>query len=257
MRGPGWSLPWPSAGFNMEAVIISFLTFISTSLGGLFAVRNKYRLHLVMSFTAGVLLAVAFFDILPESLELITQNNFSITPFSIMVVLGFLAFHLIEKSLLIHHAHEEEYADHTHPTVGLVGAGGLSFHSFLDGVGIGLGFQINTHVGLLIALAVIAHDFSDGLNTVTIMLTHKNKAKRVYVMLLLDAVTPVLGAVSTLFFKISANALVMYLGFFMGFLLYIGASDLLPEAHSKHSSWKMLGLTILGTAFIFTITRFT
>lgn len=241
----------------MEAVAISFLTFISTSLGGLFAVKNKDRLHFVMSFTAGVLLGVAFFDILPEAVELISQHNFSITPFSLMIVLGFLLFHLIEKSLLIHHAHEEEYADHKHPTVGLVGAAGLSFHSFLDGIGIGLGFQVNPHVGFLIALAVIAHDFSDGLNTVTIMLTHKNKTKKAYAMLLLDAVTPILGAISTLFFKITPEALVMYLGFFMGFLLYIGASDLLPEAHSKHSSWRMLGLTILGAAFIFTVSRFT
>lgn len=241
---------------TMEAVLISFLTFLSTYLGGIFALKNRDKLHFIMSFTAGVLLGVSFFDILPEAINLINQNKLSITPFTIMIVSGFLVFHIIEKSLLIHHAHEEEYADHKHPTIGMVGAGGLSFHSFLDGIGIGLGFQVSTHVGLLISLAVIAHDFSDGLNTVTIMLNHKNKIGKAYAMLFLDAVTPILGALSTLLFKISADMLIMYLGFFIGFLLYIGASDLLPEAHSKHSSWKMVGLTILGSVFIFFVSRF-
>lgn len=219
------------------------------------AIKNREKLHFIMSFTAGVLLGVCFFDILPEAFNIIAENRLDVTPLTIMIVLGFLVFHLLEKSVVIHHAHEEEYADHKHPTAGMVGALGLSFHSFLDGVGIGLGFQVNPQVGLLIAFAVIAHDFSDGLNTVTIMLTHKNKAKKAFIMLALDAVAPILGVLSTFIFKIPANFLVMYLGFFIGFLLYIGASDLLPEAHSKHSSWKMLGLTVLGTAFIFVITR--
>lgn len=219
------------------------------------AIKNREKLHFIMSFTAGVLLGVCFFDILPEAFNIIAENKFDVAPLTVMIVLGFLAFHILEKSVVIHHSHEEEYADHKHPTVGLVGAFGLSFHSFLDGLGIGLGFQVNPHVGLLIAFAVIAHDFSDGLNTVTIMLTNKNKAKKAFAMLALDAIAPILGVLSTFIFKIPENILVMYLGFFIGFLLYIGASDLLPEAHSKHSSWKMLGLTVLGAAFIFAVTR--
>ncbi|OGE19626.1 hypothetical protein A3J19_01020 [Candidatus Daviesbacteria bacterium RIFCSPLOWO2_02_FULL_41_8] len=240
----------------MEAIVLSFLTFISTSLGGLVAIKNREKLHFIMSFTAGVLLGVCFFDIFPEAFNIISEHNLDITPFTIMIVLGFLAFHLVEKSVVIHHSHEEEYADHKHPSIGLVGAFGLTIHSFLDGVGIGLGFQVNFQVGLIIALAVLAHDFSDGLNTVTIMLNNKNKTKRTLAMLALNATVPILGTLSTFLFKIPVNFLIMYLGFFIGFLLYIGASDLLPEAHSKHSSWKMLGLTVLGAAFIFTVTRF-
>lgn len=241
----------------MEAVILSFFTFVSTMAGGFFGIRNRERLHYIMSFTAGVLLGVSFFDILPEAFKIISDYALNITPFSIFIVLGFLLFHILEKSVAMHHSHEEEYVDHKHPAIGLVGALGLSFHSFLDGVGIGLGFQVSPHVGLLIAAAVIAHDFSDGLNTVTIMLNHKNQAKNAYKLLLLDAITPILGALSTLLFKIPENVLVMYLGFFLGFLVYIGASDLLPEAHSKHSSWKMLGLTVIGAIFIYTVTLFT
>lgn len=242
---------------SMEAIILSFFTFFSTTLGGFFALRNRNKLHYIMSFTAGVLVAVCFFDILPEAFNMVREQNISIEPLTIAIVAGFLAFHILEKTVILHHAHEEEYAEHKHPTVGVLGAAGLSFHSFLDGVGIGLGFHVNPHVGLLIAVAVIAHDFSDGLNTVTLVLTHRNPAKKAFALLLLDATTPILGVLSTFLFSIPQNLLVLYLGFFAGFLLYIGASDLLPEAHSKHSSYKMIGLTILGVVFIFLVTRFT
>jgi ZIP family zinc transporter len=119
----------------------------------------------------------------------------------------------------------------------------------MDGVGIGLGFQVSPTVGALVALAVIAHDFTDGMNTVTLMLTHKNTARQATKFLLIDALAPVLGALSTLLFTVSESFLLAYLGFFAGFLLYIGASDILPEAHSKHSSWKTVVLTVLGTLF--------
>lgn len=241
----------------MEAILFSFLAFTSTIFGGLFSLKNKKSLHLIMSFTAGVLIAVCFFDILPEIFSIVSENKLDITPALIAIVAGFLVIHILEKIAVIHHAHEEEYADHKHPTVGLIGAGGLSFHSFLDGVGIGLGFQISSHIGLLIAIAVIAHDFSDGLNTVTLMLVNKNTTKKALMLLTVDALTPLLGVLSTRLFSIPNHVLILYLGFFAGFLLYIGASDLLPEAHNKHSSFKMIGLTILGVLFIFIITRFT
>jgi ZIP family zinc transporter len=74
--------------------------------------------------------------------------------------------------------------------------------------------------------------------------------------LLIDAFAPILGALSTLLFQISEAGLVLYLGFFAGFLLYIGASAILPEAHSKHSSYTTIALTVLGAAFMFVVTRF-
>ena len=145
---------------------------------------------------------------------------------------------------------------HKHPDIGVASALALAGHSFMDGVGIGLGFQVSPAIGILVAIAVISHDFTDGMNTVSLMLNNKNSDKKSKIFLLLDAITPVLGAASTLFFKVSPHFLVLYLGFFAGFLLYIGASDILPEAHSKQSSYQLMGLTILGTLFIFIITRF-
>ncbi len=241
----------------MNVILLSFGAFLSTLLGGFFAIKNKNRLHYIMSFTAGVLLAVCFFDIVPELFAITQEHNLDITNGLIALVVGFLVIHTLEKFALIHSHHETEYEEHKHPTVGVISASGLSFHSFLDGVGIGLGFHINPHVGFLIAIAVIAHDFSDGLNTVTLMLTHKNTIRKSLFLLILDAAAPILGALSTFLFVIPTSVLQLYLGFFAGFLLYIGASDLLPEAHSKHSSFSMIGLTVLGVAFIFLVTRFT
>jgi zinc and cadmium transporter len=240
----------------MEAVLLSIATFFSTGLGGFVSIKNKERLHSIMGFTAGVLLGVVFFDIFPEIIRLVNESGFSSTGAMIALVLGFLGFHILEKTILIHHSHEDEYSDHKHPHVGIISAIALAGHSFMDGVGIGVGFQINPGVGLLVAIAVIAHDFTDGMNTVSLVLTHKNSTGRAKWFLFADALTPVLGAASTLLFHFPERFLILYLGFFAGFLLYIGASDILPEAHSKHSSFKTIALTIIGALFIFIVTRF-
>lgn len=145
-----------------------------------------------MAFTAGVLLGVVSFDIFPEIVELVQKYGFNTTDAMVAMATSFLAFHLLEKTVLIHHAHEEDYAHHHHPNVGILSALALIGHSFLDGMGIGLGFQVSSEVGIMVAIAVISHDFTDGMNTVTLMLTHKNTAKKARVFLLLDAVAPIL-----------------------------------------------------------------
>lgn len=209
-----------------------------------------------MSFAAGVLLGIVSFDIFPEIISQITEHHFQSIQVMVALVAGFLAFHILEKSILMHHHHEEDFPAHKHPHVGVFSALALAGHSFMDGVAIGLGFQVNSIIGLVIAIAVISHDFTDGMNTVTLMLSHKNTDKKARIFLLLTAATPVLGVISTLFFTVPPYFLFLYLGFFAGFLLYIGASDILPEAHSEHSSYALIGLTLLGVVFIFTITRF-
>lgn len=239
----------------MAPVLLSAATFLSTLLGGLFALKRKDKLHRILGFTAGVILGVVAFDILPEIFTSLRHFNQSPTGPMLALVAGFLVFHIVEKSILIHHSQEGDYADHHHPQVGVASALALIGHSFLDGVGIGLGFQAGEAVGVAVAIAVIAHDFSDGLNTVSLMLMNHNTSRRSRLFLLLDALAPVFGALSTLLFTIPDKGLLLYLGFFAGFLLYIGASEILPEAHSKHSSYITICLTVLGSAFMFTVTR--
>jgi ZIP family zinc transporter len=241
----------------MLPIILSLATFISTLAGGLLGIKNKDRIHRFLGYTAGVLLGVVAFDLLPEVFESLQKLHMGPTAAMIALVCGFLGFHIVEKSILIHHNHEEEhYEAHKHPHVGVASALALIGHSFLDGVGIGLGFQASQEIGIAVAIAVIAHDFTDGLNTVNLLLLNKNKPRKAVFFLVADAMAPVLGAASTVLFTISDQLLVIYLGFFAGFLLYIGASEILPEAHSKHSSYKTIATTVLGVVFIYAVTRF-
>lgn len=236
-------------------LVFAILTFFSTLLGGLFSLRFQNKIHLILGFTSGVLLGVVAFDIFPEIIRLVNELHGNPQTPMLALVLGFLIFHISEKWLLIHHSQEEKYGPHKHPAVGKLSALALAGHSFLDGVGIGLGFQISQATGILVAFAVIAHDFSDGLNTVSLILINKNTNHTAFKFLLLDAVAPIFGVISTLFIAIPSNILVLYLGFFAGFLLYIGVADILPEAHAQHSSFKIIGATISGTAFIFFISK--
>jgi zinc transporter ZupT len=240
----------------MTPVLLSIATFLSTLGGGITALKNQKRLNYILGYTAGIILGVIAFDILPEIFKLVYANGIDPIKPMIALVIGFLLFHIVEKSILMHGAHESEYGAHHHPRVGVLSALALSAHSFLDGVGIGLAFQVNPTVGFAVAIAVIGHDFADGLNTVSLMISNKNSSKKALLLLLLDAIAPVLGAVSTLFFHLSAPNLVLYLGFFAGFLLYIGASDILPQAHENKSSKITILLTVLGVAFMFVVTRF-
>ena len=242
----------------MNAILLSFATFLSTFAGGLFALRFHDRLHYILSFTAGVLLGVVSFDILPEIFK--TAREQDVDPIGAMLALvsGFLFFHAIEKFILVHHVHKGAYADHRHPSAGVFSALALAGHSFMDGVGIGLAFQVSAAVGTFVAVAVIAHDFCDGLNTVSLMLLHHNTKARSLVMLATDALAPIAGATSTAWFRVPSPVLVLYLGFFAGFLLCIGASDILPEAHSRSESDTpavLIGLTTLGAAFIYVAVR--
>lgn len=231
------------------------LTFVSTLVGGLVGLKYKDKLHLVLGFTAGVLLGVVAFDIFPEIMRIVSKLGIDPSRPMLALVVGFLIFHILEKTLLIHHAHEDEYGPHKHPVVGVASALALIGHSFLDGVGIGLGFSISPGTGLLVATAVIAHDFSDGLNTVSLLLVHKNTNRRAVGFLVADALAPVVGAFSSSLLIWGQDKLVLYLGFFAGFLLYIGVADILPEAHSRHSSWLTISMTVLGVLLIFGVTR--
>lgn len=236
------------------------MTFISTGLGGLFALRHRDRLHLILGFTAGVILSVVAFDLLPEIFDLVRSTGASVNlPMGALVV-AFLLFHIAEKTVLLHGAHESEYGHNGHghahsndQNVGLASAIALCVHSFTDGLGIGLAFQVGTDVGIAVAVAVIAHDFADGLNTVSLMLAHGNSRKRALTLLAVDAVAPFLGVLVTLAFTIPDTTILVSLGAFCGVLLYIGAADILPEAHANHPSGWTLASTVFGAALMFVV----
>ena len=240
----------------MLAIIFTLLMFLAAVLGGLFAIKHhNTRFNHILGLTAGIILGVIAFDVLPEMFEIV--HEFELDPIWVMVtlVVGFLGFHIAEKMLLIHHQHETQYGKHRHPQVGVLSALAIGGHSLLDGVGIGLAFQVNPAVGVAVSIALIAHRFADGLNTATLMLAHKNSKSRALKLVLLNGALPLVGALSTLFFTLPEEFLAYYLAFFAGFLLYIGASDILPQAHDEKSDRTTIVLTVVGVAVMFVVTQ--
>lgn len=138
---------------------------------------------------------------------------------------------------------------------GKLAAGSLSLHSLFDGMAIGFAFKISDPVGIFVAVAVITHDFSDGLNTVIIVLKNNGKTSDAFKWLVIDSIAPVIGVVSTAFFKISESAFALILGLLSGLFFYIGASDLLPESQHEHPSMGTTVMTILGMTVIYFVTR--
>lgn len=237
----------------MTAVFVSLITFLSTGLGGFAALRLRDRLHLLLGFSSGAVVAVALFDVLPEVFKHVGEGP---VPVTVGTAVGFLVFYTMERFTSMHASREHEHEGERHqPELGLAGAAGLTIHSFFDGVAIGIGFQASSALGLLIALAVILHDASDGLNTVTVVLAHGNGWKTAAGWLAADMTTPVLGAASTLLFRLPETVVPWFLAFFAGFFLYIGAADLLPEARA-HKGLQPLLMTALGMAVVFAVTRF-
>ena len=230
-------------------IIICLAAFVATLLGGLFALRFKDRLHLILGFSAGAVIGVAFFDLIPEAIEL-GSAKFSISLITSFIALGFIVYMVLDRFIFLHTHNHDEGEICLHPR-GKLGAGSLSVHSFLDGIVIGLAFQVSATVGAIVTLAVLTHDFSDGINTVNMIYKNKGNKKEAFRWLLVDALAPVLGIISTLFFSLSEGALGILLALFAGFFLYIGASDLLPESHHAHPTiWTTL-MTILGVLVLF------
>lgn len=234
---------------NLTLIGLAIVTFLSTLIGGTIAIKYKRALPYLFAFSAGTLIAVSFFDILPESLELAGSINMPARSVMTAVVLAFLAYTLLEKYVLTHH-HEEEGHGHI---MGPIGAGGLVLHSFLDGAAIGSAFQVNYSVGTIVALAVVLHDFTDGVNTVTLMLKNKHTVKNALTFLALDALAPVLGVVLTSVIALNTAQLALLLALFAGEFLYIGAANLVPETH-KHTSWKILVFMAAGMGLIYVAT---
>lgn len=233
--------------------LLAIATFVSTLIGGLFTLRFRGWLPYFFSFAAGSLITVAMLELLPDSLGVADSVGVSTRYVMITVVGAFLFYHLLERFFPTHqHGDKSGGSKHGH-IMGPIGAGSLVVHSFLDGAAIGVAFQVSPALGVLVALAIITHDFTDGVNTVTLMLKNRHHAKRALTFLVADAIAPVLGVVFTSFFAINQAVLPLLLAFFVGEFIYIGASNLLPETHKVPRARILLPM-IIGIMFIIGVT---
>lgn len=234
----------------MELVIlITLATVLSTLMGGFFAIKFKDKLHLTLGFSAGAVLGVALFDLIPESFEL-TKDVYGNGLVTLLFAAGFALYMIIDRSFSIHE-HSDDCDKPSHN--GKISALALIIHSFLDGFGIGLAFKISPSVGWVVALAVLAHDFSDGINTVGMILKDEGRKRSAVKWLLADALAPAVGIGSAYFLTISESTLGLILAFFVGLFLYISASDLIPESHHQHPAVWTSVMTILGMSVIYLV----
>ena len=234
---------------NNLVILLAIATFVSTIIGGAVTVKFKKYLPYFFAFASGALISVAFLDLLPESLELSNTSGLAARYIFLTVVFSFFVYSLIERLFATHEIGEED--DHHGHIMGPIGAGSLVIHSFLDGAAIGAAFQVNAAAGLIVALAVIFHDFTDGINTVTVMLKNKQKTKNAIIFLIFDAIAPVAGVLATTAIFIPGKVIAIILAVFVGEFIYLGASTLMPET-LKHKS-KTIILAILAGIVLITV----
>jgi len=241
----------------MLSLLLAPAAFGATMLGGLVALRLRDRLHLILGFSAGAVVGVAFFDLLPEAVHLTADTR---TPAQTMlfVAIGFLFYLLLDRLALLHAAGHDHGDDHHHghehahgPQRGLLGAVTLVAHSVFDGLAIGFAFQISSTIGLAVAIAVLTHDFSDGINTMNVVLKNGGTRAEGLRWLLADSIAPAVGIVAAFFIPLPADLFGMVLAVFAGLFLYLGASDLVPESHHAHPKFLTTAMTIAGAALVY------
>jgi zinc transporter ZupT len=240
-------------------ILIALIASVAAFLGGYIALRFRDKLHIILGLSAGAVIGAALFDLIPEAIEL-TEGLFHAETVLALTALGFFSYLILDR-IFSFHTHEDEVAhgehDLAHDTTrrGSLGAASFSLHSLIDGIAIGLAFQASAEIGAVVAIAVIAHRFSDGINTIGVILKHRGENKQAWGWLTVVALAPVVGAALTFLVSVSDQSLAILLAVFSGFFLYIGASDLIPEGHHSHSKILTTLMTLVGAAILFVIVQ--
>ena len=240
----------------MLVIALAATTVLATFSGGMLALRAKDRFHLVLGLSAGLLLGLVGFDLLPEVFEMNTNNLIGVRTTSVALIAGFLSLHFIEQFAGSHEPAESDYGhEHTHAVeiAGTVGAIAMAGHIFLDGVALALAFKVSNAVGYAVFIAMLVHAFSDGLNTVALLIKTGQWRSRGKYLLALDAIARVGGAAIGSALTISDSNLAIYLAVFSGIVIYLATSHILPEAHSKHPSKVTMLATLAGVVIMWAV----
>lgn len=229
------------------AIYLAALTVLSTAIGGLLALKAKDRFHLVLGLSAGLLLGLVGFDLLPEVFTDSSKTG-GVPTVSIAILAGFLLLHISERSFGGHEPVDSEYShDHSHSSIaGGIGAAAMAGHVFLDGAALGVAYKLDHKLGFAVFIALLVHAFSDGLNTVSMLVKSGNWKTTSKYILILDAVARVGGAAIGTYVTFNGNFVTIYLALFSGFVIYVATSHILPEAHSHHPSRWTFAATGVG-----------
>lgn len=229
------------------AIFLAALTVAATATGGLIALKAKDRFHLVLGLSAGLLLGLVGFDLLPEVFAE-SENTGGVPTVSVAILAGFLLLHISERSFGGHEPVDSEYShDHSHGSIaGGVGALAMAGHIFLDGAALGVAFKVSTNLGIAVFIALLVHAFSDGLNTVSMLVKTGHWQSNSKYLLLIDAVARIGGSAIGTYVAFEGNWVTIYLSLFAGMVIYVATSHILPEAHSHHPSRWTLAATSAG-----------
>jgi ZIP family zinc transporter len=233
----------------MLVIGLAAITVLATLSGGLLALRAKDRFHLVLGLSAGLLLGLVGFDLLPEVFDMGVGSFGGVRTVSIALVAGFLSLHFIEQFAGSHEPADSDYGhDHTHAfeIAGTVGAFAMAGHIFLDGVALALAFKVSNALGIAVFIAMIVHAFSDGLNTVALLVKLGQWTQRGKFLLGIDAIARISGAILGSTLVISDSAIAIYLAAFSGIVIYLATSHILPEAHANHPTRATMLATLAG-----------
>lgn len=219
------------------AIYLAGITVLFTAFGGLLALRAKDRFHLVLGLSAGLLLGLVGFDLLPEVFHESTETG-GVPTVSIAILGGFLLLHILERRFGGHEPVDSEYGhSHDHGSIaGGIGAFAMAGHVFLDGAALGLAFKVSTELGFAVFIALLVHAFSDGLNTVSMLIKNGNWQTKSKFLLVIDAIARISGAAIGTYVTFEGNFIILYLALFSGMIIYLATSHILPEAHSHHPS---------------------
>lgn len=241
----------------LTAILVSAGAFLSAFVGGMVALRAARSVGVIIAVGAGIRIGAAYFDLIPESVD---HLGGSLDAAMIFTAVGFLAFYAIEKLTTLHVGHETatelDHASAQHRHVGIIGASGMSLHSFLDGVALAAGLAVGGGLGLVIASVVIIHRFSDGIGIVSLLMASHTPRSTAMRWVTVVAIAPVMGVLLGLVLPIPDEVLGGMLAVFAGFFLYIGAAELLPEAHRSDRSRWIVGATLVGVIAIYLFSVF-
>ena len=140
------------------AIVLAAITALATTAGGFLAIKAKDRLHLVLGLSAGLLLGLVAFDLLPEVFELGTSELLGAPAVSVALIAGFLLLHFYEQLFGSHEPAESDYGhDHKHASsvAGSLGALAMGGHVFLDGLALGVAFKVSSDLGIAVFIALL------------------------------------------------------------------------------------------------------
>ena len=233
----------------MTPILLAAVTAIATALGGLLALKAKDRLHLVLGLSAGLLLGLVAFELIPEIFKLDSGEFLGAPTVSIALITGFLLLHFYERFFGSHEPAESDYGhEHSHKSnvAGGIGAVAMGIHIFIDGLALAIAFTVNDALGFAVFAALLVHAFSDGLNLVAFLIKNGKWSKKTIWLLGVDSLARVGGAALGTTLTLNENITSLYLAAFAGIIIYLATSHILPEAHARHSSRWTLVATITG-----------